>query len=152
MTSTTDKRRHEAVEQASGSFWAMIVKHYPEADTGDLSPESTRLLDAAMDAAVAEWVENNVRPFVNPRLLVVGTRVRFVREVDRYPFATAKAGELGTVSHVEYEKDGDRIANVAVTLDRFDPGLREWHNAVEWYGVTGEDDANTDYPNDVEPI
>jgi hypothetical protein len=47
-------------EQALEAFWEVIVRHYPQARTGDLSPERTIALDLAAEAAIQEWVRNNV--------------------------------------------------------------------------------------------
>ena len=49
-------------EEASEAFWAVIVRHFPEAKSGDLSPERTvRQVMANVDA-IAEWISNNVLP------------------------------------------------------------------------------------------
>jgi hypothetical protein len=47
-------------EDASDAFWAVIVKNFPEATTGDLSPLTTFAFDQAAEAAVEEWVWANV--------------------------------------------------------------------------------------------
>jgi len=48
------------IEEAIDAFWSVVVKHYPEAKTGDLSPETTIGLVNAAERAVEEWVEYNV--------------------------------------------------------------------------------------------
>jgi len=47
-----------AVKEANDAFWSVIVKHFPEATTGDLDdyPQDT------MTAWVARWVELNADP------------------------------------------------------------------------------------------
>lgn len=46
--------------EASEAFWAVIVRHFPEAKFGDLSPETTiRQIVANVDA-IEEWISNNV--------------------------------------------------------------------------------------------
>jgi hypothetical protein len=57
----------------------------------------------------------------------VGTRVRFVRVVERYPHALIEVGETGTVVTVEQDK------TIAVRLDRHHEGLGEWENEVQFY-------------------
>ena len=47
-------------DEALDAFWAVIVKRYPQAKTGDLSPGATIALHLAAEDAVCEWVNNNV--------------------------------------------------------------------------------------------
>jgi hypothetical protein len=48
--------------EALDAFWEVIVRRFPQAKFGDLSPERTiRLSDAAADA-IEEWISNNVLP------------------------------------------------------------------------------------------
>ena len=48
--------------EASEAFWAVIVRHFPEAKYGDLSPWRTiRQVTANVDA-IEEWVRNNATP------------------------------------------------------------------------------------------
>jgi hypothetical protein len=47
-------------EEALDAFWNVIVQKFPEATSGDLSPLATFQLDQAAEAAVKEWVQNNV--------------------------------------------------------------------------------------------
>jgi hypothetical protein len=48
--------------KALEAFWQAVVDHYPRAETGDLSPLATLRLDEAAEAAIAEWIDNNVSP------------------------------------------------------------------------------------------
>ena len=46
--------------EASEAFWDVIVRHFPEAKYGDLSPWRTiRQIVANVDA-IEEWISNNV--------------------------------------------------------------------------------------------
>lgn len=47
-------------DQAFDAFWQVIVKRFPQATTGDLSPWTTIRLQLAAEEAVAEWIGNNV--------------------------------------------------------------------------------------------
>jgi len=47
-------------ELALDAFWQVIVEHYPEAQSGDLSPWASVQLDLAAESAVSEWISNNV--------------------------------------------------------------------------------------------
>jgi hypothetical protein len=53
---------HELTNEALDAFWQLIVSRYPTAETGDLSPEATIRLQLAAEAAVKEWIMNNVLP------------------------------------------------------------------------------------------
>lgn len=50
------------VNKASDAFWAVIVRQFPCCASGDLSPERTIDLGRAQEAAVNEWITNNVNP------------------------------------------------------------------------------------------
>ncbi len=47
-------------DEALDAFWEVIVKRYPQAKTGDLSPGATIALQLAAEDAVGEWIDNNV--------------------------------------------------------------------------------------------
>jgi hypothetical protein len=51
--------RDQILDEALDAFWAVIVTHHPEAETGDLSIGSTAALRRTAEAAVGEWVRNN---------------------------------------------------------------------------------------------
>ena len=51
--------------EACEAFWAVIVRHFPEAKYGDLSPERTIRQRIANFDAIEEWIGNNV-PSDNP--------------------------------------------------------------------------------------
>lgn len=53
---TVEALLHEAMT----AFWEVIVKHYPEAETGDLSPLTTFHFGDAAKTAVKEWIWANV--------------------------------------------------------------------------------------------
>ena len=71
----------------------------------------------------------------------VGQRVRFVRDVERFPHARILAGELGEISF----NDGDQIA---VTPDKHRPELCEWGGEILWT----DDDEIREFMGDVEFI
>ncbi len=63
MTTTRTISRQEIeslTREADDAFWAVIVRHFPEAKNGDLSPERTIALTQAAEEAVEEWIGNNV--------------------------------------------------------------------------------------------
>lgn len=47
-------------DEALDAFWEVVVKRFPQADTGDLSPGATIALQMAAEDAVGEWIDNNV--------------------------------------------------------------------------------------------
>lgn len=47
-------------DKALDAFWEVIVRHFPEATTGDLSPLTTFHLSQAAEASIKEWIDNNV--------------------------------------------------------------------------------------------
>lgn len=51
-------------EDALDAFWQVVARRFPEAKTGDLSIDRDVKLSIAANAAVQEWIENNV-PDVN---------------------------------------------------------------------------------------
>lgn len=59
--------------------------------------------------------------------LAIGTRVRLVRDVDRFPDFTAKAGATGIVTT-------NAPDFFAVKLDVELDGAEGWDNEVHWHG------------------
>jgi hypothetical protein len=49
-------------DEALDAFWEVIVRHFPQAEFGDLSPEPTIGLHQAAIDAIEEWIQNNVLP------------------------------------------------------------------------------------------
>lgn len=47
-------------DEALDAFWQIIVRRYPQAKTGDLSPLTTIQLQIAAENAIDEWVWANV--------------------------------------------------------------------------------------------
>lgn len=52
-------------DEALEAFWQVVVKRYPQAETGDLSPLTTIRLDKAAEVAIEEWVWANVPTTTN---------------------------------------------------------------------------------------
>ena len=48
--------------EASEAFWAVIVRHFPETKSGDLSPETTIQQIRVNADAIEEWIGFNVAP------------------------------------------------------------------------------------------
>lgn len=72
--------------------------------------------------------------------LTVGTRVRLTRDVERFPYFTASAGALGTVTTAEADL-------FAVKLDEVIAAAEDWDNEVHWDG-----DLLADIAEDVEAL
>ena len=47
-------------DEANEAFWQVVVKRFPTATSGDLSPLTTVRLHLAEEEAIAEWVWANV--------------------------------------------------------------------------------------------
>ena len=50
----------DITQEAELAFWEVLVKRFPQAQTGDLSIDRTIRLSIAAQDAVEEWIENNV--------------------------------------------------------------------------------------------
>jgi hypothetical protein len=50
----------ELADEALFAFWEVVVRHNPEAKTGDLSPLTTVRLTIAAENAIKEWIWANV--------------------------------------------------------------------------------------------
>jgi hypothetical protein len=57
MTTLTSK---VLIDEALTAFWEVVVRHYPQAEIGDLSPWATIKLTLAAENAIEEWIDNNV--------------------------------------------------------------------------------------------
>lgn len=47
-------------DEALDAFWEVVVRHNPQAKTGDLSPWATIKLTLAAENAIGEWIAANV--------------------------------------------------------------------------------------------
>lgn len=65
------------VDEALEAFWDVVVKRFPEAETGDLSPGATIDLQITAEDAVGEWIANNVT--TQDCDIAVGYRFRLFR-------------------------------------------------------------------------
>ena len=59
MPSKDTARLDAAVESAESAFWADVAANYPEAKTGDFSPEAAVALEAVLRTAIVLWLEWN---------------------------------------------------------------------------------------------
>ena len=55
----TEEKLEEVMEDAQSHFWASVVSHFPEINTGDFSPEQAIAFDKVCKEAIKSWVENN---------------------------------------------------------------------------------------------
>lgn len=56
----TKEELSKLLDNALIAFWQVVVDQYPEAESGDLSPWQTVRLELAAEAAIKEWIGNNV--------------------------------------------------------------------------------------------
>ncbi len=47
-------------DQGLDALWDFVAARFPEAKTGDLSPDRTIRLQIAAEEAISEWIANNV--------------------------------------------------------------------------------------------
>jgi hypothetical protein len=76
-----------------------------------------------------------------PSVNWTGQRVRFVRDVDRFPHFIARKGETGVYL-------GHRMSVDAVKLDEPKQGAEEWDNDVLW----NDDNQDGFVWEDIEPV
>jgi hypothetical protein len=50
----------DLANEALDAFWEVVVRHNPQAKTGDLSPWTTIKLTIAAENAIEEWIWANV--------------------------------------------------------------------------------------------
>jgi hypothetical protein len=50
----------DLANEALDAFWEVVVRHNPQAKTGDLSPWTTIKLTIAAENAIEEWISANV--------------------------------------------------------------------------------------------
>lgn len=60
MAEITEQRIEKAVRVGEDAFWSAIAQSFPEAESGDLSPDAAFALTRAMEKAVREWIDANV--------------------------------------------------------------------------------------------
>ncbi len=50
------------VDEAWEAVGQILLRHFPQARYGDLSPGRTLALTTALEGAIEEWIDNNVPP------------------------------------------------------------------------------------------
>jgi hypothetical protein len=61
MTSAEFLRRlRDAVERGQQAFWSVIAASFPEASSGDFTPEATLALERSLFLAALSWSRNNL--------------------------------------------------------------------------------------------
>jgi hypothetical protein len=110
-------------DKALDAFWAVIVEEFPTATTGDLSPLATFHLSQAAEAAVREWIANNVK--TQECHVAPGYRFRLFREIDRFPDFRIPKDLTGVVTVVD-------DAGVWGRIDQHIAGAEEWDNQIHW--------------------
>ena len=117
-----DKLRH-IIENADIAFWEVVVKHFPHATAGDVSPWATIRLHQAQQEAVEEWIANNV--MTQGSDIAPGYRFKLLRDVDRFPNFRAEAGLTGTVTSADE-------SGVWARMDDHVAGAEQWDNQIHW--------------------
>ena len=125
----------QLVNEALDAFWQVIVKHFFKATTGDLSPLATFRLDQAAEAAIKEWIANNVT--TQQFDIVAGYHFKLFRQVDRFPDFLAPVGLTGIVTVVD-------DSGVWGRMDQHIAGAEQWDNQIHWQ--TPEDFARDTVP------
>ncbi len=113
----------QLANEALNAFWQVIVTHFPQATTGDLSPLATFHLDQAAEAAIKEWIANNVTTQESD--IAAGYRFKLFRQVDRFPDFLAPADLKGVVTAVD-------DSGVWGRMDQHIAGADQWHNQIHW--------------------
>lgn len=54
-----DRTVIQIADRALEAFWSSVVQDVPDAQTGDLSPETTLQLQAIAESAITEWIASN---------------------------------------------------------------------------------------------
>lgn len=60
MAQLPENKLRAVTESALEAFWASVAERFPEAESGDVSPQPAIELKLAAEKAVAEWIENNL--------------------------------------------------------------------------------------------
>ncbi len=55
-----EKRIQHAISKGEEAFWAAVANEFPEATTGDLSPELVVEMNRILGRVVRAWVDANI--------------------------------------------------------------------------------------------
>ena len=118
----------ELTDEALAAFWEVVADHFPEAESGNLSPWATIQLETAAKAAIREWIANNVNTQEDD--IATGYRFRLIWQVDRFPDFQAPCGLTGVVTAVN-------DSGVWARMDQSVAGAEPWNNQIHWKTVEG---------------
>jgi hypothetical protein len=110
-------------QEAEDAFWEVLRRHFPQATTGNLSIDRTIRLTVAAEAAIEEWIANNVT--TQHCDIAVGYRFKLFREVDRFPEFLAPTDLTGVVTTVN-------DSGVCGRMDQHIAGAEQWDNQIHW--------------------
>ncbi|MCK5088851.1 MAG: hypothetical protein KAI41_08805 [Hyphomicrobiaceae bacterium] len=144
----TDKKRIEqVVEKAQLEFWDEVRRYFPADSSGDFPPDATFELDAALQKAVALWIDLNVFRAYAPSGFGPTHHIEqgLVDQLTALGLVDTSWGN-DTAPSFAYYPDGDDEADESFRLyidafkqeDREDPSL-------ERFGFTVPDGAMTDF-------
>lgn len=120
------------LREAGDAFWQVVARRFPTATSGDLSPLATLAFHKAAEAAVKEWIRNNV-----PRhCKTCGSEI-----VDTVNGSTFDDGECGPCEYRRYQSQPKLLALVQTLR-------QDCSNQVQQY----RDDLNEDFgdPDDLQ--
>ena len=110
-------------DKALDAFFHVIVEHFPQAESGDLSPGATIALSMAAKEAIEEWIGNNVTTQQSD--IAAGYRFKLFRLVDRFPDFLVPTGLTGEVTAVD-------DSGVWARMDQRMAGAEQWNIQIHW--------------------
>ena len=153
-------RSKAAVDEAEQAFWEVIARFFPEAESGDLSPDAVFRFSEACTDAVEQWIDSN-----HPKRLAdrTASERRHERKHDKGWNKTRTEYALGTGEDYYNEvqilsartrarlrdrkqlptlTDDQRKARYSVVVFNEDTLCRTKDEAIDWVRRKSGDDAN----------
>jgi hypothetical protein len=141
-----EKRIEQIVEKAQLAFWDEVVRYFPADSSGDFPPDATFELDAALEKAVALWIDLNVFRAYAPSGFGPTHHIEqgFVDQLTALGLVDTSWGNDTAPSFAYYPDGDDEAEGFRLYIDAFKAEDRE-DPELERFGFTVPDGDNTDY-------
>lgn len=141
------KRIEQVVEKAQLAFWDEVTRFFPDDSSGDFPPDATFELDAALEKALALWIDLNVHRAYVPEGFGPTHHVEqgHVEKLEALGLVDTSWGNDTAPSWSFYPvgDDADR-EGLRVYIDAFKASDRE-DETLERFGFTVPDGLMTDF-------
>lgn len=140
------KRIEQVVEKAQLAFWDEVTRYFPDDSSGDFPPDATFELDAALEKALALWIDLNVHRAYVPDGFGPTHHIEqgHVDQLTALGLVDTSWGNDTAPSFAYYPDGDDEAEGLRVYIDAFKASDRE-DEELDRFGFVIPDGDMTDF-------